>query len=67
MSYSIRRAIGIHGGDLLVRCLYCNQSVATAPILQAFEVLDAQDSPVGYLHAVCVLPWEQEQKNRSPL
>jgi hypothetical protein len=61
MSYMIRRATGIHGGDSLVRCLYCDTSVANAPILQAFEVLDAQDLVVGYLHAVCVVPWEQEQ------
>jgi hypothetical protein len=59
MSYTIRRAMGIHGGDL---CLHCKESVATAPILQAFEVLDAQDLLLGYLHAVCVVPWEQEQK-----
>ena len=62
MSYSIRRAVGIHGGEAMASCLYCHNSVANAPILQAFEVLDAQDSLVGYLHAVCVLPWEQEQK-----
>jgi hypothetical protein len=62
MSYMIRRATGIHGEDLQIRCLYCDESVANAPILQAFEVLDAQDVLVGYLHAVCVAPWEQEQK-----
>jgi hypothetical protein len=59
MSYMIRRALGIHGVDL---CLYCKESVATAPILQAFEVLDSQDLVLGYLHAICVAPWEQEQE-----
>ena len=59
MSYMIRRALGIHGVD---SCLYCKESVASTPIMQAFEVLDAQDVFVGYLHAICVLPWEQEQQ-----